>query len=244
MSDELNLTNEDLEFLQFCGISAGEDRIVIALQDLKLEAIKMIHNDKSIFAALAGAISAEVERVERIGKPGSWCVECGTLETDSPAVRCGCPFPDSFRCSNRKVCGHCAMARERVARHLDAMFAAKSTVRADSTRLRFFDMLREAACERDFEGIFPKELLPPADRLKFELAQADPFGERERFREAVLRAFRKSKFADFRNLAAKLDSQKDDWTLRAAIGLLRSPTRRARPKSTRVPAFAGEEFYR
>jgi hypothetical protein len=194
------------------------------------------HDNEAALEALTAGINARMECAQRIGKTGLWCFECGVLESDSPAQRCTCSFQESFGCSGRKVCGACGTAHERVARSLREMFAAKITVRADSMRLRLFDMLRDAACPEDYDGT-EKEQLPPGAKLKFELAQCDPCdGRRELFRDAVLRAIRKSRFADFRDLAEKLDRAKDDWTLRAAVGLLRSPTRRLRAENKRVQA--------
>jgi hypothetical protein len=116
-----------------------------------------------------------------------------------------------------------------VAAHLEQMFAAKRVSRLSSVRARLFRNLHRAALPDD-DNFDPANPCGQHELLHFHLAQADEFEDTQgRFRENVLRAFKKAKFLDFQGLDRELARVKENEISRAALIYLSSAIRRPRP---------------
>jgi hypothetical protein len=160
--------------------------------------------------------------VARAGTVGDYCFFCG--RTDRLVENCNCGFPEHFGCGleGRRICSGCAETHRKLADHLRAMFEAKIVGRISSIRHKRFRELHRAA-----RAFFPDDDLDATvnpKTLHFQLSQADAFDDTpDVFRAKILRAFQRSKFLRFAELARKIEEEKDDPIVRAMVrsGLFR-----------------------
>jgi hypothetical protein len=169
---------------------------------------------------------------KRVGKDslGTWCFACGR---SVPTADCTCPYPESFNCAGHKYCLECREARGKIARHLEAMFAAKISHRVSGRRRRKCNMIARAA---DTEGLRRGQALRTA---LFKYADPD-VDEPEAFVSNTLRAFKRSGFFDFRALAAAVEREENEYLVLCVVksGIFGRPRRREGDMSA-----AGLKFY-
>jgi hypothetical protein len=168
-------------------------------------------------------VSEALQEIElaakRVGRDsfGAWCFACGR---SVPTADCACPYPESFCCAGHKFCLECREARGKIARRLEAMFAAKISHRVSSVRCRKYNMLARAA---DTEGLRRGQALRTA---LFKYADPD-VDEPEIFIRNTLHAFRRSSFIDFYALAAALEREENEYLVRVIkSGIFGRPRRR------------------
>jgi hypothetical protein len=168
MTDELNLTNKDIAFLQFCGIRADDDPLMMALQDPRLEEIRMIHDDELLqtFGELfAKAVAAqEAERANREIKE--------TLDATLPEI-----MPQLVQ-----------EAGDSIFKFLTKIFDEPLSQRADSAKRKDFRILSRSACELSTAG-GNEAVFDALHRGLIRAADALERGDEEKFRARVRRAF-------------------------------------------------------
>jgi hypothetical protein len=172
-------------------------------------------NDQRLLSAIAGESQREgSELIDRLASVtdknrtrarsvGRWCFFCGG---EFELQKCGCGFPVALECGGDRACSFCASAHRTLATLLRKLFSAKIVDRSSSVRARLLNNLFSAADEVFERSGLPDEGAPFETSLKFHIAQADAFDQSPgEFRDAVLGAFRRSKFTQYRELAAELE---------------------------------------
>jgi hypothetical protein len=167
--------------------------------------------DRKLRQFAAAAVEEATANLARRGTPGTHCHYCGT----DIALICGCEFATAFGCglAGRYVCNECHTAHLKIGKHLREMFAAPRVMRSNCRKFLYERELYRAA--RSLEG--GEDYEPGVSKgLTFHLSQASAEDQEPGdFRQAILEAFRASKFLDFQGLAAALAVEKDRTLLRA-----------------------------
>jgi hypothetical protein len=168
-----------------------------------------------------------IAAAENAGTDGPWCYGCGVAE--APISACTCAHPENFSCHGHKFCCDCIGARNEVASYVAQMFRMKASDRVDSRKSRSYRFLTAAA---EGSGLRGQALEGFLHRF------ADPRDDSsDDFAANVLRAFRRSRFFDFRTLTSKLREEENDFLVvkviqSGVVGRVRV-----------ILASAGEEFY-
>lgn len=175
--------------------------------------------DRTLAEFTRKAVQDSVQNGFRRGKSGLHCYFCG--EVACGITRCDCGFNESFGCgiSGRYICDQCKAAHMRIARHLRAMFDAPKIMRCNCRKFLFERELYRAA--RSLEG--GEDYEPGVSRgLTFHLAQACAEDQSPaEFRQAILSAFRRSRFLDWKQLDRALQREKDATLLRSLTRAIR-----------------------
>lgn len=175
--------------------------------------------DRKLAEFTRKAVEDSVQDGFRRGKVGRWCFYCGDPANGLRLCRCG--YGESFLCAlpGRLICDACQLAHERIARHLRTMFDAPKIMRCNCRKFLFERELYRAA--RSLEG--GEDYEPGVSRgLTFHLAQACAEDqEPAEFRQAILDAFRRSRFLDWKQLDRALRREKDATLLRSLTRAIR-----------------------
>jgi hypothetical protein len=204
--------------MKFNSVNRAEARLLEAIAGSQFEIMegkKHVMSDHDVTSFFAEVKRNEQQRLSRRGTTGNWCFFCGE---SVPTGTCGCSFAESLRCSQRRVCAACAEAHRIIGSHLERMFLLPRVDRVSSRRNRAYHQLHGAAL--DLAEIDPAS---GGEEFKFQLAQADSYDdEPEAFRRGVLRAFQQTRRLDYRNLAARLQKNLNDYANRTFRELLKS----------------------
>lgn len=175
-----------------------------------------MNNENEVNAAVEQLFHEQLNADRRVGKDykNYSCFSCGHhSEALGP---CACDYPREFGCVGlRSLCPQCRSAHKEVARFLTAMFKEKVvSYRVDARRARAYRFLRDA-----LETVAEKYSDPRASRLRSLLGQsADPReDEPGDFQRAVLDAFSRAKFLDFKSLSKQIAEEERIYSL----GILR-----------------------
>lgn len=165
---------------------------------------------ESLRCVTENTIAAEAARIERRGvDSASWCFSCGTL---GPVGICQCRFPEALRCAGgRHLCERCRSAHAKISEFLVELFRTRPSSNPHSRREKLHLRLYRAL----------ENMGPEGKRARHYLAQSDSSDDEDRFRDAILRAFRRSSFFEFESLARGLERARDRELRQALIRSIR-----------------------
>lgn len=152
---------------------------------------------ESLRCATENAIAGEVARLKRRGRDGGtrWCFLCGAF---GPVAPCSCKYSESLGCSgDRHLCEQCREAHARICEFLTELLRTHPSPNPHSRRANLHLRLY-----RSLQGLGPE-----GDRVRRLVAQTDGGDDNEKFRGAILRAFRRASFFDFTGLQRGLDRE-------------------------------------